>query len=672
MMYRLLVVLAWGSWLSAQTVDTTLLLPDATVTGFRDAEPNRRVAASVGTLDREEIQRFPTNDLLPAMNRLPGVRFEQRAPGSYRISVRGSTLRSPFGVRNIKVYWNGIPLTEPGGDTQLNFLDISNIDRVELLRGPSGSLYGAGTAGTLLLRTDTLGAGVRAQLTGGSFNFFRAGSQVETTTGAASYQVRLAHQQTDGYRDHSALRRQTAQLSTRWRAGRERTLSVHALYTRLGYELPGGLNAEQYATNPRQARPGSAETNASINYDNLLLGLTQDWQRGRWTNQTTGYGTGFYFDHPFNFDYKRETNLGVGGRTAFDYTVPLAASVLKLSFGAEQQLQFRMANNFGNEGGAPTDLNFSDEITSQQRIGFVQVAQDWGGWRLTAGLSVNDLSYRVDRTFAADGVGGRGITESTIDAVLVPRVSVLRDFGRYSVYGSVSGGFSPPTLDEFRTNEGSLNTGLRSERGTNYEVGGKGRWRQVAYTASVFYLRLSEAIGSFSDGRGTTLFRNAGSTDQYGVELSLDYAPTSWLSIYGSYTYHRFTYADFERRGEDFSGNRLPGTAPHVVNVEARVQLPMGLYATVWNNYTDAIPLNDGNTVYGEAYQLLRARVGYRWAWRGSASVLDVYVGGDNLLDERMSFGNDLNPQFGGRYFQPAAGRNVYLGAALHIGCGSR
>jgi iron complex outermembrane receptor protein len=220
----------------------------------------------------------------------------------------------------------------------------------------------------------------------------------------------------------------------------------------------------------------------------------------------------------------------------------------------------------------------------------------------------------------------------------------------------VSSGFSPPTLDEFRTNEGSLNVGLRPERGVNYEIGGKGSWGPVSYAASVFYLRLSEAISTFSDARGTVLFRNAGNTDQYGLELALDYRPLRWLEAYGSYTYHRFTYGDYQRRGESFSGNRLPGTAPHVVNVEVTGRFGGGFYATLSENYTDAIPLNDANTVYGEAYHLLRGRLGYRpGRW-------DFFIAGNNLLDERMSLGNDLNPQFGGRYFQPAAGRTVVVG----------
>ncbi len=652
-------------------MDTLYTLPDATVTGFRDDVSDKRVAASISTLEGEELQLIPTGDLLPAMNRLPGVRFEQRAPGSYRISVRGSTLRSPFGVRNIKIYWNGIPFTEPGGDTQLNFLDVTNIDRVELIRGPAGSLYGAGTAGTLLLSTDTLpGRGV-ADLSTGSYGFFRGGAQVQfgpsngnTNPASTSYQLRVAHQQTDGYRAQSAFRRQTAQFSTRWGSDPNRSLQLHALYTKLFYELPGGLNADQYAADRRQARPGSEATNASINYDNLLLGLTHDWTRGRWRNVTTAYGTGFYFDHPFNFDYKRETNLGTGGRTAFDYTLPLNTAVLKVSAGAETQLQLRMANNFGNDSGAPTDLNFSDEILSTQNILFTQASYDMGEWRFSLGLSFNDLRYRVDRTF--DAAGEPAITDSSIEPVLSPRASVLRDFGSYSLYATLSSGFSPPTLDEFRTNEGSINVALQPERGTNYEIGTKGGWGGFQYELALFYLRLDNAISTYSDDRGTQLFRNAGSTDQRGVELALSYRPSSWLELYGSYTYHDFVYDRYQRFGEDFSGNRLPGTAPHLINLEVTASLPAGFYAVATENYTDAIPLNDGNSVYGEAYHLVRARIGWRGAWAGTT--LDAYVGGSNLLDATMSFGNDLNPQFGGRYYQPAPGRNWFLGVRFGWG----
>ena len=81
-----------------------------------------------------------------------------------------------------------------------------------------------------------------------------------------------------------------------------------------------------------------------------------------------------------------------------------------------------------------------------------------------------------------------------------------------------------------------------------------------------------------------------------------------------------------------------------------------GFYVGVFHNFTDAIPLNDVNDVFADAFHLLRARVGYQF------KRYDFFVTGSNLLDERMSFGNDLNPRFGGRYFQPAAGRNWQVG----------
>src|SRR5678815_1496519 len=77
--------------------------------------------------------------------------MDERSPGSYRLSIRGNLLRSPFGVRNVKIYWNGIPFTDANGNTYLNQIDFNNIGRMEIIKGPGGSMYGAGTGGVVLL-----------------------------------------------------------------------------------------------------------------------------------------------------------------------------------------------------------------------------------------------------------------------------------------------------------------------------------------------------------------------------------------------------------------------------------------------------------------------------------------------------------------------------------------
>ncbi len=77
--------------------------------------------------------------------------MEERSPGSYRLTIRGSLLRSPFGIRNVKVYIDELPLTDAGGNTYLNLIDPQAIERVEVLKGPDGSLFGANSGGVVLI-----------------------------------------------------------------------------------------------------------------------------------------------------------------------------------------------------------------------------------------------------------------------------------------------------------------------------------------------------------------------------------------------------------------------------------------------------------------------------------------------------------------------------------------
>ncbi|MFK8162998.1 MAG: TonB-dependent receptor plug domain-containing protein [Lewinella sp.] len=657
----------------AQTVDTLTeyTAPSATIRAYGNS-PETGSAAPVELLRKEELIRYDKSSLLSGLNRVPGVRFEERATASYRIAIRGASLRAPFGVRNTQVYWNGIPYGDPGGDVPLNFLDAVNIDRVQIIKGPSGGFYGPGTAGTLLLNTESIHQEglfqpkthyANASVTAGSFGFLRADATIQRTKENQTWnQFRIGYQRTDGYRDHSAMDRLTLQYTSTLRNKQNGAkTALHALYTKLDYELPGGLNPDQYAENPRQARPGSADKNASIHYHNVLLGLTDDRALGKWRLQSALYTTGFYFDHPFNFDYKREANLGTGGRFALRR---LLRDDLALALGVESRLQYRNGQNFTNpDGSRPGDLNFSDEIYSRQGLAFGQLTYTPGAWDFHLGLSSSQLDYSVDRTFSAEGSTGK--TDFTANRPISLRLAAGRTFDFGYLYLSRTDGFSPPTLDEFRTNEGSLNVNLDPEIGTNYEVGFSTNVAGKFFpSVNIFHFALDEAITSFSDERGTQLFRNAGKTRQQGVEISATWNAISstekamGLSLFTSYTYYNFTYQNLERGGTDFSGQNIPGAAPHTFNFEIGLYLKNGLSLNVFHNYTDAIPLNDTNDVFADSFHLLRAKLSY------PLKSFTVFITGSNLLDQRMSFGNDLNPQFGRRYFQPAPGRNWQVGVS--------
>src|SRR5437879_5338382 len=102
--------------------DTVHTLREVTVTAFSYHRAITETPVALGLVTEKDFNRFSSAAILSTMNTIPGVRMEERSPGSYRFSIRGSTLRSPFGVRNVKFYWNGLPLTDGGGNTYLNLL----------------------------------------------------------------------------------------------------------------------------------------------------------------------------------------------------------------------------------------------------------------------------------------------------------------------------------------------------------------------------------------------------------------------------------------------------------------------------------------------------------------------------------------------------------------------
>src|SRR3954470_21120302 len=128
-------------------------LEDVVVKGYEQDRRLIETAAPLGVINQQQFNWYGRVSVLPAINSVPGVRMEERSPGSYRLNIRGSSLRAPFGVRNVKIYLNGIPFTDPGGNTYLNQLSFYNFSSVEILKGPGSSLYGAGMGGVMLINS---------------------------------------------------------------------------------------------------------------------------------------------------------------------------------------------------------------------------------------------------------------------------------------------------------------------------------------------------------------------------------------------------------------------------------------------------------------------------------------------------------------------------------------
>jgi iron complex outermembrane recepter protein len=652
------------------------ILSEVVVSSFETERPLLVQAAAISRITESELYRFNETSIVNAFNTKPGIRIEERAPASYRISIRGSSLRSPFGVRNVKVYWNDMPFTAADGTTPLNILDLSNIENTEIIKGPAGSIYGAGNGGVISFtsKQDVQENRISTDLNVGDFGLMRYRLGVDQKLENGSISASYVRQKSDGFREHTAMDREVFQVAGHFHPSDKQSITTQLLYSDLHYQLPGALTSAQLATDPSMARPGSADQNASIGLKSMYGTLAHSYQFSPKTfNKTSLYLNTVDFENPFNLDYKKETQFSYGGRTSFTHNNTWGSIPIRLIGGGEYQLAKAAAQNYGNRGGQADTIRFSDDLITTTAFLFQQVEAELTQKMLfTLGLSQNFARYDISRNIDAL-TGNPSSAVKRFEPVIVPRVALSYTLTENSaVHGSISSGFSPPTIDEVRTNEGTINLDLEAERGVNYEVGYRASYKQglVNFDISAFYFKLDETITTFTDPQGVVLFRNAGATDQKGIEMLVDYALIrnqlaffQEVKLTHTYTGHFFAFTNFVQGENDFSGNALTGVAPNTWVNQLDIRTRPGVYLNLTHQYVDEIPLNDANTVYQDAYHLVNLRAGWRRNL-GAKWDLEGFVGVENLLDELYSLGNDLNA-FAGRFWQPAAPRNYYGGIKL-------
>lgn len=615
---------------------------------------------------------------LPAFNSIAGARMEERSPGSLRINIRGSSLRSPFGVRNVKVYWNDIPVTDAGGNTYFNQFSLNNFSSVQVFKGPAGSMYGAGTGGLLLLHSGTglWQPGVSIEYIAGSYglqNFLLSagiGEKNRRTT------LSFNHAVSDGYRDHSASRKNNISLVSQLAVSERQQLTASVLYCDLFYETPGALTRTEFLSEPSKARPatgtlpGAADARAAIYQKNFTAGISNKYHffTGL-TNTTTVFGTFAQIQNPTFRNYERRSEPGFGARTSFVYEKKMKTVNLQLVTGAELQRGFFNTQVSKNKNGQADSLQTDDDIDYRATSIFTQAdVSIKDTWIITAGISINRSKAGFARLNTYPVLKQERIYKNEWS----PRIALQKKFSnRNTVFASVARGFSPPTIAELLPSTGVISTFLEAEQGINYELGTRSSLLQnkLQLEVSGFYFTLNHALVSRKDSSNADYFVNAGSTRQKGAEISTEYQGSfntfllKAMNIKAAYTFSDFKYQQFKKADTDFSGRALPGVPQHTLSLLANLVFKHGMYMNANWYHASRVFLNDANTAASAPYNV----VGIRAGWKSSlAAKVDVhlYAGTDNLFDEIYSPGSDINAA-GSRYYNAAPRRNFYAGIAL-------
>jgi iron complex outermembrane receptor protein len=679
-----ILVLAGGAAAIAQDNHTikadTNKIKTVTVKGYLSEKPLLSVPASVSVITPAELRLQPDASLVSAVNTVPGVRMEERSPGSYRLSVRGSLLRSPFGVRDVKIYYDELPLTDAGGNTYLNAIDFTSIQGIEILKGPDGSLFGANSGGVVLVspvnRFDNSNF-VTAGFSGGSYGLVHQNIGLQNVSKNNQLNISQAFETYHGYRVHSDMHRNFFQLSDKLTYGKANSIKILGFYSDLNYETPGGLTLAQVAIDPRMARPstpaipGSIAQHASITSKMTYGGAVNEWHiTDNIRNVLAVYGAYVDFTNPFITNYEQRYERTLGMRTYFEFTGEQKSNFnWKANVGMEWSETKADNNDYGNRAGVRDTAQSLDKVNTGTHFFFARYEETIANrLHVEAAASLNFYGYDFKNLYPRMQTA---FTKQTFSPQVMPRLALSYEINDNFVWrASASRGYSTPTSAEIRPSNNIINTSLEAQYGWNYETGFRLRSNDGNFMldVSAFYYRLNNAIVRRLNDDGTEYYTNSGDVKQPGLELYFSdwlIKPTDsgfirGLQIGESFTLSKFTFGNYHDATRGYAGNELTGVPRDVSVASLQVKFPQSLYLYAQYNATARIPLNEANTFYAPRYNLVQAKLGWQHQL-GSKSKLEIFAGVDNLLNEYYNLGADLDA-VGNRFYNPSALRNYYAG----------
>jgi iron complex outermembrane receptor protein len=663
------------------------LAPEVVVSATRDEAREFDLPVAIDSVDARVVREDNARvNLSESLNRVPGIVVQNRQnyAQDLQVSSRGFGARAAFGVRGVRLVADGIPATMPDGQGQSATFSLSSANRIEVLRGPFASLYGNASGGFIQTFTEdgperpTL----RPSLSVGSYDSHRAGIVVGGTAGALNYLVDASRFQTDGYRDHSAARRDhlNAKLRIAFATGATLTAIVNAL-EQPDTQDPLGLRRAQMQANPRQVDPAAIAFDTRKSIEHRQGGLVYEHPLGGGdVLRVSAYGGGRdlvqYLSIPLGPQLAPTSGGGVvdldrsfgGGSLRYTASRDTAAGLVKLTGGVEYERMDEQRkgfiNNFGKRGALKRNQDDRVSTTDFFAIGEWRFAPRWV---LTGGARSSRIEFESRDHFIATGnPDDSGAVSHSGNSAAVGLLYKLSE--QVHLYAAAGRGFETPTLAElsYRPDRSSgLNFDLKPSRSEQIEAGVKANLRsgqRVRFTLFEIDTRDEIVVNAASGGR--TDFKNAGRTRRQGVEASWEAVYGNGIEAYVAWSWIDAHYRDAFTSGSPAviipAGNRLPGVAGSTLYAELIWRhAASGFHAGVEARRVGRVAVDDSNSEFADSYAVASVRLGLQQ--RGRQWQFNEFVRVDNVTDRHYA-GSVIVADGNRRFYEPAPGRNYLLG----------
>ncbi|MFC0170834.1 TonB-dependent receptor family protein [Pseudoduganella danionis] len=639
---------------------------------------------------REAQARVNASEVLAAV---PGLVAQNRQnyAQDLQISSRGFGARSAFGVRGVRLIADGIPASMPDGQGQAATFNLDLAERIEVLRGPFSAIYGNHSGGVIQLFTrDGEGSpSIETTVTAGSYGSHKLDLNAQGQQGSVGYVLDASRFETDGYRAHSAAKRDQAAAKLTLKPLDNAVLTIVANGLHQGDTQDAlGVTWATYLRDPRAGETDTTDTqtpkrtladryNTRKSIDHQQIGANWEQQFGADRLHLSTYGgnrqviqyqafskafqapashSGGVVDFDRNF-YGADLNwLHVAGLA--DGTL---STTVGLEYGHSGDDRRGYENFIGTQFGVKGALRRSENDNVSSTEPYLQVEWQSGSWLLSAGLRHSSVRISVDDHYLANGNDSGALSYSHT----TPVAGVLYKFTpALHAYASAARGFETPTLNElfYSGTGGGFNFRLQAAHSKHLEAGIKLRsGDSTRINAAVFQIRTTDELVVDSSSGGRTSYRNAGRTLRQGLELSLD---TSWrygLSSHVALTSLRAVYD--QSFGSVLKGSRLPGVPNANGYADLAWKDSAGLFsAAIEAQASSRIYADDANADQAApGYATLNARVSSNQRWHGWQ--FKQFVRLNNLLD-RQYVGSVIVGDSNKRYYEAAPTRNWLLGAS--------